>query len=242
VTGGVVDIARHQARTHLAAPFGRAQAEDAKVVQRESEVRVAFNSPFWPFVLASTSVGQEGLDFHQYSHAVVHWNLPGNPVDLEQREGRVHRYKGHAIRKNVAAMHSAAALDADDPWEAMFDAAAAARRDGSNELTPYWLYAPDGGARIERYVPTMPLSKERQRYQRLLRTVGAYRLVLGQPRQEDLLRYIGGSAGDLSWMWVDLTPPPVTCELATSGSGHTAIDDPALADTVMSTKNTAERQ
>ncbi len=69
---------------------------------RSSEVRDAFNSPFWPFVLATTSVGQEGLDFHLYCHAVVHWNLPGNPVDLEQREGRVHRYKGHAVRKNLA--------------------------------------------------------------------------------------------------------------------------------------------
>jgi ERCC4-related helicase len=66
-------------------------------------VIAAFNSPFWPFVLASTSVGQEGLDFHHYSHAVVHWNIPANPVDLEQREGRVHRYQGHAVRRNVAA-------------------------------------------------------------------------------------------------------------------------------------------
>ena len=33
---------------------------------------------------------------------VYHWNLPGNPVDLEQREGRVHRFKGHAVRLNVA--------------------------------------------------------------------------------------------------------------------------------------------
>ena len=87
-------------------------------------MRTAFNSPFWPFVLATTSVGQEGLDFHQYCHAVVHWNLPANPVDLEQREGRVHRYKGHAIRKNVAAVHRADAFEAaGDPWEAMFEAA-----------------------------------------------------------------------------------------------------------------------
>ena len=69
---------------------------------RRSQLREAFNSPFWPFALVSTSVGQEGLDFHPYCHVVVHWNLPTNPVDLEQREGRVHRYKGHAIRKNVA--------------------------------------------------------------------------------------------------------------------------------------------
>ena len=38
-------------------------------------MREAFNSPFWPFVLATTSVGQEGLDFHQYCHAVVHFGL-----------------------------------------------------------------------------------------------------------------------------------------------------------------------
>ena len=66
---------------------------------RKERVRAAFNSPFWPFVLVSTSVGQEGLDFHHYCHAVTHWNLPSNPVDLEQREGRIHRYKGHAVRK-----------------------------------------------------------------------------------------------------------------------------------------------
>lgn len=31
---------------------------------RPEEVRHAFNSPFWPHVLITTSVGQEGLDFH----------------------------------------------------------------------------------------------------------------------------------------------------------------------------------
>ena len=61
-------------------------------VSRKEQVRKAFNSPFWPFVLATTSVGQEGLDFHTYCHAVMHWNLPANPVDMEQREGRIHRY------------------------------------------------------------------------------------------------------------------------------------------------------
>ena len=61
-------------------------------------------------MLASTSVGQEGLDFHTYCHAIVHWNLPSNPVDLEQREGRIHRYKGHAVRRNVAERHRDVAM------------------------------------------------------------------------------------------------------------------------------------
>lgn len=207
VAGGAIQREEHRVRTHLAARFGRAQTDD-KAAIRESSIRTAYNSPFRPFVLASTSVGQEGLDFHTYSHAIVHWNLPGNPVDLEQREGRVHRYKGHAVRKNIARHHADAAFYAtvDDPWFAMFLAAESRRREGDSDLTPYWIYAPDDGACIERYVPALPLSKEEQRYRRLLRTVGAYRLVIGQPRQDDLLRYIGSSSEDLSWLKIDLSP------------------------------------
>ena len=75
---------------------------------RQPQVRDAFNSPFWPFVLTTTSVGQEGIDFHWWCHAVVHWNLPANPVDFEQREGRVNRFGGHAVRRNIAARHRGA--------------------------------------------------------------------------------------------------------------------------------------
>ena len=36
---------------------------------RTDELRKAFNTPFWPYVLATTSVGQEGLDFHAWCPA-----------------------------------------------------------------------------------------------------------------------------------------------------------------------------
>ncbi|WP_313405031.1 helicase-related protein [Aeromicrobium sp.] len=204
VDGSEIMLSEHRMSSHFAARFGRTQSDD-KAAMRETTIRTAYNSPFRPFVLASTSVGQEGLDFHTYSHAIVHWNLPGNPVDLEQREGRVHRYKGHAVRKNVAVDHGHVALrsDASDPWEAVFDAARASTGDGS-EITPFWIYTRPGGAVIERYVPALPLSREEQQYRRLLRTVGAYRLVMGQPRQDDLVRYVGE---DVAWLRIDLTPP-----------------------------------
>jgi len=207
VADGRIEVERHSARTHFAARFGRARADDNTAI-RESHVRTAFNSPFWPFVLASTSVGQEGLDFHTYCHAVVHWNLPGNPVDLEQREGRVHRYKGHAVRKNIARSHGDAAFHAtvDDPWFAMFLAAEGQRAPHTGDIEPCWVYAPAGGAAIERYVPAMPLSSEVQRYWRLQRTMAAYRFVVGQPRQDDLLKYVGEGA-DVEWMRMDLAPP-----------------------------------
>jgi len=178
-------------RTRFALRFGRNATDDQKVLQRSSAVRSAFNAPFWPFVLTSTSVGQEGLDFHQYCHAIVHWNLPANPVDLEQREGRVHRYKGHAIRKNVAERHRSAAFArrVADPWESMFsEASRGVPRGRLRDIEPYWVY--EGSAHIERHVPLLPLSREVEQFARLRRSLAAYRLVFGQPRQEDLADYL----------------------------------------------------
>jgi len=179
-------------RTHFALRFGDAQSEDEKDVARADQVRKAFNSPFWPFVLATTSVGQEGLDFHTYCHAVVHWNLPTNPVDLEQREGRVHRYKGLAVRRNVAHDFGMLAIDeeAHDPWEWMFDQAHASRRESDTDIVPYWVYTGGGPARIERHVSALPLSRDMERAQQLSRSLALYRMVFGQPRQEDLVGYL----------------------------------------------------
>jgi Helicase conserved C-terminal domain len=170
--------------------FGDDRSDDGGETRR-SLVRTAFNSPFWPFVLATTSVGQEGLDFHLYCHAVVHWNLPANPVDLEQREGRVHRYKGHAIRRNLANSLGAEAVrsDSGDPWAWMFEEGSRRRPKRESDIVPYWVYS-DGDARIERIVPALPLSRDRSRLEALKRSLVAYRLAFGQPRQEELVAYL----------------------------------------------------
>ena len=90
-------------RCRYAMRFADIRDDQGNAIVRATAVRDAFNSPFRPFILSSTSIGQEGLDFHPYCHKVYHWNLPSNPVDMEQREGRVSRYKGHAVRKNLAS-------------------------------------------------------------------------------------------------------------------------------------------
>ena len=189
--GDTVHIDRHRMRNHFAMRFGTQETDDGRAGAREGQVRQAFNSPFWPFVLASTSVGQEGLDFHAYCHAVMHWNLPSNPVDLEQREGRVHRYKGHAVRKNVAATHGADVLGggSSDVWRALFEAARAGSSDGRG-LVPYWLFPVADGAHIERHVPALPLSWDASQLQALKRSLAVYRMVFGQPRQDDLVAFL----------------------------------------------------
>ncbi|MDJ1371447.1 helicase-related protein [Gulosibacter molinativorax] len=159
------------------------------VGQRMSSVRHSFNSPFAPFVLASTSAGQEGIDFHWWSHEVVHWDLPSSPVDFEQREGRVNRFAGHAIRKNIAEAHGDAVLDAGSrhPWR---DAFAEAERvdNGHGEFSPWWIYP--GSSRVNRVLVTYPFSSDAAKYERLRDDLTRYRLTLGQPRQGDMVEML----------------------------------------------------
>lgn len=215
---GEVELTRHAMRCRYALRFGDARSEEEKSDLRKEVVRKAFNSPFHPFILASTSIGQEGLDFHQYCHRIFHWNLPGNPVDLEQREGRIHRYKGHVIRRNVAKAFPLSQLTAwaehlCDPWEAAFALAQKTRPEGADDLVPYWIYEVPDGYKVYRHIPSLPLSRDEKHLQRLLDTLVAYRMVLGQPRQEDLLDFLQsrlghglGQDGFLKYQ-IDLAPP-----------------------------------
>lgn len=212
--GPTVGLSPLNMRTRFGARFADDTSDDERRVNRAAQVRIAFNSPFWPFVLSTTSIGQEGLDFHLYCHAIVHWNLPNNPVDLEQREGRIHRYKNHAVRRNVAQRFGldAARSSADDAWEEAFAAAVRARPNGTSDIVPFWVYPIDGGAVIERHVPSVPLSRERQRLEDLRRSLVVYRMAFGQSRQEDLVQFLAERSEDadgqeLDALRVDLSPP-----------------------------------
>jgi hypothetical protein len=214
VRGTHIDTQSFNLRTHFALRFGDMKDESGATVVRAGAVREAFNSPFRPFVLASTSIGQEGLDFHSYCHVLYHWNLPSNPVDLEQREGRIHRYKGHAVRKNVAAELGLRALAEgwdrrSDPWDHLFACASAGASDRAGDLIPFWIYERPNGACIERRVPLLPLSRERGQLTRLKRALAVYRLVFGQPRQQDLLEHLADSetSDRLDALRISLAPP-----------------------------------
>ena len=232
VSSGRPILNKRPMRALFAMRFGSDKTEDNKQVQRDYSVRTAFNSPFWPFVLATTSVGQEGLDFHWYCHAIVHWNLPSNPVELEQREGRVHRFKGHAVRKNVGRefLSSVATNSNPDFWSQMFEEANNAAVDNGRGLIPYWLYSSEGGAWIERHVPLYPLSKDAIRYQGLQRALGAYRMVFGQPRQDELLAYLFDKVSSdklveyAELARIDLAPPRAVGPAGSAKSKNLKID------------------
>ncbi len=210
-------------RQHFARRYAndRTGSHDPQAAEHVDAVRGAFNSPFWPFVLATTSVGQEGLDFHRYCHAVVHWNLPSNPVDLEQREGRVHRYHGHAIRKNIAqklggrvseqVRAGIARGQPQNPWVLAY-ALADDQFDDDGGRIPHWVFT-GGDARIQRYSPVLPLSRDSARINSLRQALTVYRLVFGQPRQDDLLEFILREVPEdrrdalAAALTIDLSPP-----------------------------------
>lgn len=190
--------------THFALAFGEDISRDAgpeadEAKMRKSVVREAFNSPFWPFVLATTSVGQEGLDFHLYCRDVLHWNLPSNPVDLEQREGRINRRDCLAVRESIAkdwplsyTVPNAGDMPGRNPWPTLFGRIE--RGDDLQKykhgLFPHWVYEcrdPANTVRIRRHVPFFSTSRDAAKYDRLKTGLALYRLVFGQVNQEDLL-------------------------------------------------------
>jgi hypothetical protein len=185
-------------RCHVAMPFVQARIQSLEGEEkpiRTDEMRRAFNTPFWPYVLATTSVGQEGLDFHAWCDTLVHWDLCRNPVDLEQREGRIQRFGGLSIRRAIAGQLAEAAMaarsDGESPWTRIETMANDTMSDESG-LAPWWV-CKDGT--VNRYVFDVPTSEQKHwlhwmKEQRLL-----YRLALGQPNQEDLVEVLSSKLG-----------------------------------------------
>lgn len=200
-------------RCHFAIPFIDKTVTD-KSVARTTNIRKAFNSPFRPFLLSTTSIGQEGLDFHWYARKIVHWNLPSNPVDLEQREGRINRFKCLAIRRNVAKLYGS---ETYHTWDELFSLAYSNLKGTHSDMVPYWCLpvaelTEEQRAKleyIERIVPLYPLSRDRYKYERLIKVLALYRMTLGQPRQEELLSLLRNmhlSDEQLKELTIDLCP------------------------------------
>ena len=198
-------------RSHYAVDFGRQKVATAKGAGRQINIRQAFNSPFHPFVLASTSIGQEGLDFHLYCKKIFHWNLPSNPIDFEQREGRIHRYQGLVIRLNLAEKYKNKISFTDkfnNVWKEIFTIASKEKAKGLCDLVPFWHTEPVHNIKIERFVPLYPFSIDIDKFNNLIKILAFYRLTFGQPRQDDLINALGqiGNKDRFKNLIINLSP------------------------------------
>jgi hypothetical protein len=181
-----------------AVSFGNQNLETEEGKSRASDVINNFNSPFRPFVLASTSLGQEGLDFHYYCRKIMHWNLPYSPVEFEQREGRINRYKGLVIRQNIAYKYKSELTNNSDIWKELFDIALEKESTIPHkpQILPFWYTESRDDLKIERIVPLFSLSKDVIQYNEIISLLTLYRLTFGQPRQEELIKSFKDLASD----------------------------------------------
>jgi hypothetical protein len=188
-------------RCHAAMPFADAKAASASHKGkkrfrsedhlRTDDLRRAFNSPFWPHVLATTSLGQEGLDFHVWCRQLLHWDLCSSPLDLEQREGRIQRFGGLSVRKALVDTLRAHALKSNgadaSPWLRFAKHAAEEFKDDASGRSPWWSCP---GEAIDRLFVVLPQSRQITRFDRLSRERWLYRLALGQPHQQDFIEKV----------------------------------------------------
>lgn len=79
--------------------------------ERREQVKEAFNDPESPIrVLVATDVASEGINLHTSCRYVIHFEVPWNPMRLEQRNGRVDR---HGQARDVYVYHFTSDDEAD---------------------------------------------------------------------------------------------------------------------------------
>jgi hypothetical protein len=182
-------------RCHAAMPFADAKVENVLTGGedrlRTDDMRRSFNTPFWPHVLATTSLGQEGLDFHVWCRQLLHWDLCPSPLDLEQREGRIQRFGGLSVRAALAETLRQRTLDGagekTSPWEVLADHADYEFREDTSGRSPWWTCP---GEKIDRLFVVLPQSRQTIRFDQLSRLRWVYRLALGQPHQQDFIETV----------------------------------------------------
>jgi hypothetical protein len=133
-------------RCHAAMPFADAKVENTLTGGedrlRTDDMRRSFNTPFWPHVLATTSLGQEGLDFHVWCRQLLHWDLCPSPLDIEQREGRIQRFGGLSVRSALSEQFRLRVLGAagenTSPWSVLATHAEHELRGDGSGRVPWW--------------------------------------------------------------------------------------------------------
>lgn len=181
-------------RCHAAMQFADTKVESTNGIGgdrlRTDDLRRSFNTPFWPHVLVTTSLGQEGLDFHVWCRQLLHWDLCSSPLDLEQREGRIQRFGGLSVRTALAEASGEKSLESAgrvSPWAVLADSAELKFSGDRSGRSPWWSCP---GQKIDRIFVVLPQSRQAARFDQLSRQRWLYRLALGQPHQQDFIERV----------------------------------------------------
>lgn len=163
--------------------FAERYSNDKTNGEKTDTVQIKFNSPFYPFVLSTTAIAQEGLNLHNYCHKIFHWKTPISPVDFEQREGRINRFRNHAVRKSMARNNL------KPTWTEIFGV-----NPSNNGLSPNWIADVDNPVKLQSFMINHPLSKDMVVYHSLEKALESYRVSLGYGVNREVLDKIQENA------------------------------------------------
>ena len=161
------------------------------------KVMNAFNSPFYPFVLAVTDTAKEGLNFHTYCRRLIHLNIPDRPAVLIQREGRVDRYHSLVLRQrlaNFAKLKGYKIDNWDEAWKWMKNNCFSLNQNG---MKPDWyIDGKDGDPKIEKYYLVNSGTDDPIKQKDIEHDAALYKRMLGSFLEDELekrleLRYPG---------------------------------------------------
>lgn len=176
---------------------------DTEEDENQEQLQNKFNSPFYPFVLATTPIAQEGLNFQNYCHRVFHWITPVSPVDFEQQEGRINRYHNHAVRKSYMKYSKKR-----ECWNEVFIMAAT----DEAGLSPHWIANVEDPVKIESCIVNQKFSKDEAVQKLLKKAINNYRVSLGYGISPKVLDKISNKASEINTIidfkdiFLDLSP------------------------------------
>lgn len=157
-------------------------SETSKIgIEHQKAVQEAFNSPFWPMILTTTSAGQEGIDLDSYCRRIMHYSIPSSPMAFEQRDGRIDRRMSLASRQRMTQLWGNAVCmpecSCKDYWQQLYCQCL-----DNSGMSPLWSMREDTDKiRIERIVPFVPQSDEELAYRKLVDLKMRYRRAFGKP-------------------------------------------------------------
>lgn len=149
--------------------------------KRLEAIRIRFQSPFYPFILAASETAQEGVDLHNYCLNIIHWSVPSSVRVYTQEEGRVDRRGSLAIRRQMIELFNCWHRSKLNTVEEIFDKASEICKDlglGENielaekaGLFPKWFLPTDEERQIFHRLNSqlfyIPFGKEYEAYKDL---------------------------------------------------------------------------
>ncbi len=110
---------------------------------------------------------------------------------MEQREGRIKRFKGLDIRRAIADQYIDKIVRTENNiWDNLYEIAEQNKQSNQCDLVPFWIMPDQDKFKLKTIIPMYFYSKDFDKLRTIKTVLRNYRLTFGQPRQEELIEVL----------------------------------------------------